>query len=40
MRTAIYAIVIVNVILGLMMIYRTPGPFRGKTYRDHIKKHR
>ncbi len=40
MREVIYLLVIINVIMGLLLIYRRPGPFRGKNYRDHIKKHR
>ena len=34
MRIFIYAVCIINAIIGLVLIYRKPGPFRGKTYRD------
>ena len=31
MREFIYAIVVVNVIIGFVLIYRKPRPFRGKS---------
>ena len=34
MRTAIYLIAIVNILLGLDMIYKKPDVFRGRTLKD------
>ena len=39
MRYAIYVIVIANVIIGFVMLFGSRGPLKGKTFRDHIKKH-
>lgn len=38
MRTAIYLTAILNILLGLLMIYRKPDVFRGKTLKDHAQK--
>ena len=38
MREFIYLVVIANVILGFVLIYRRPRPFRGRTYRDYENK--
>ena len=40
MRYLIYGAVILNVILGFVLIYREPDPFRGRTYKDFLKKRR
>ena len=37
MRTVIYIFVIINVILGFVLIYRKPRPFREKTYKDRLE---
>ena len=34
MRTIIYIIVIVNVVMGFVLLFRENSPFKGKTYRD------
>jgi hypothetical protein len=34
MRTAIYLIAIVNILLGLYMIYKKHDVFRGRTLKD------
>ncbi len=38
MRTIIYIIVIVNVVMGFVMLFRENSPFKGKTYRDIAEK--
>ena len=38
MREIIYVIVIINVIIGFVLLYRTPRPFKGRTYRDCIRE--
>ncbi len=40
MRTVIYIIAIVNVVMGFVMIFRENDPFKGKTYRDIAEKTR
>jgi hypothetical protein len=40
MRTIIYIIVIVNVVMGFVMLFRENSPFKGKTYRDIAEKTR
>ena len=40
MRTIIYIIAIVNVIMGFFMLFRENSPFKGKTYRDIAEKAR
>ena len=40
MRTVIYIIAIVNVVMGFVMIFRENDPFNGKTYRDIAEKAR
>ena len=38
MRVFIYLIVILNAIIGFILIYRRPRPFKGKTYKDYEEK--
>ena len=38
MRGFIYLIVILNAIIGFILIYRRPRPFKGKTYKDYEEK--
>ena len=40
MRTIIYIIVIVNVVMGFVLLFRENSPFKGKTYRDIAEKTR
>jgi hypothetical protein len=40
MRTVIYIIAIVNIVMGFVMIFRENDPFKGKTYRDIAEKTR
>ena len=36
MRIFIYVIVVVNALVGFILIYRHPRPFKGKTFRDYM----
>ena len=38
MREILYLIVIVNVIIGFVLLYKKPRPFKGHTYRDCIRE--
>jgi hypothetical protein len=38
MRYFVYAVAIVNVIMGFVMLFRENSPFKGKTYRDIAEK--
>ena len=40
MRVLIYVIVIINVIMGFILLFRENSPFKGKTYRDFAEKDR
>ena len=38
MRTVIYVIAVLDILLGLYMIYGRPDVFRGKTLKDEDQK--
>lgn len=40
MRLFIYIITVINVTLGFIMIFKENNPFKGKTYKDIVKKNR
>ena len=40
MRVFIYAIVIINVIMGFVLLFRENSPFKGRTYREIAEKER
>ena len=35
MREIIYLAVIMNVIVGFLLIYKRPRPFKGRTFKDY-----